>query len=391
MTIPLYPQLGQKTSSMQPKATGGTPLHAALAWPIATGGQTLEPSNQQDSLLVEVCPNQAEGLEGLPPSGGAPLSWLNSNNSNELPFDSLNNTNSPYHKKLAKALEMNVLNWISCIGKDHVGFLTLTFKANIVDKKEADRRFNSFATGVLGKYIGAWVKVCERQKRGAWHFHLLIDCRADIKTGYNPKKGKRKRSANEALRNLWQILGEKYESYGFGFRSELEPMKANGEAISRYVSKYIGKHLTVRRKEDRGMRLISYSRDFPRVWRMGFMFLSPGSKLWRRKLSDIAQFLGAKNLDELVEMIGEKWAFMLRPVIARWVYNPGNYENFREYEMDYYFAEVATGWERVTNTRGKIIGWQFGTEILDQKAFYTLLNMQAIYLLKDIDLAKIAA
>lgn len=345
----------------------------------------------KESNVVQF-PIHAEGMGGLPPKGGCPLSRLNSNNSNTNPFDTLNNTNSSYHRKLRRVLEENIDGWVKQVGVDNVGFLTLTFQENIEDKKEADRRFNSFATGVLGKHFGAWVKVCERQKRGAWHFHILIDCKVDIRTGYNPKRGKRKRSANPALRNYWRILGEKYKSYGFGFRSELEPMKSNSVAIAKYVSKYVEKHLSVRRKEDKGKRLISYSKDFPRAWRLGFMFLGSGSKLWRRKLADIARFLGAATMDDLAEMLGEKWAYKMRPIIARWVYPPESYDSIKEYELDYRLAELATGYNRALNEKGDIIGWDVaGTVITDRKSFSNLLHQEVCLLLDNIPMVKMAA
>ena len=155
---------------------------------------------------------------------------------------------TPYHKKAAQTLYLNVERLVMHEAKsiNHVGFLTLTFPDNVTDNKEAYRRFRSFNTNYLSKnpIFKAWVHVKERQKRGAWHYHLIVALTDDIRTGINFDELNRGiySSAGPFLRSLWNALREKLPDYGFG-RSELLPVRSNGAAMARYVGKYISKHM----------------------------------------------------------------------------------------------------------------------------------------------------
>ena len=60
----------------------------------------------------------------------------------------------------------------------HVFLWTLTFAENLQDEVEAKKRFRGICDLVRrrgGKYLGVW----ERQKRGAWHLHLLVNIYLD--------------------------------------------------------------------------------------------------------------------------------------------------------------------------------------------------------------------
>lgn len=254
------------------------------------------------------------------PIGGASLPCLNSNNT----IENLENQISlltPYHRKQAYSLKENCSKFIQMFGIERVGFLTLTFPDNVVDNKEAYKRFNSFRTNFLSSVFDEYMLVKERQKRGAWHYHLLVAVSQDIRTGFDfnqvfPEKGKRPcyRSASPYLRNLWSELREALPKYGFG-RSELAPVRANDEAMANYVGKYIeqnvtGKKLSGYEEQDKGVRLISYSRTWPRT-NTKFSWNSAGSKEWRRKLKRFTvELLGLNNTDDLKEKYGSKWAYI---------------------------------------------------------------------------------
>ena len=224
---------------------------------------------------------------------------------------------SPYHRKTAYALSLNVEGLLNRCGIDRVGFLTVTFPDNVCDPKEALRRFNSFNTNFLKKhfYFGLWLYVKERQKRGAWHYHVLIDCGGDIRTGIDWEALERGdyRSANAHLRMLWADLRESLPKYGFG-RSELLPIRENAEAMAKYVGKYISKHVGVRRPEDKRVRLVSYSRNWLRSGTK-FQWMTPNSRQWRKNLAAFAECYGFRSMDEVKDFFGDRWAYFLAKVL----------------------------------------------------------------------------
>ncbi|HFC8523341.1 TPA: phasyl DNA replicon protein arp, partial [Neisseria subflava] len=201
--------------------------------------------------------------------------------------DTLNEFSTSY-KKSTTALEMNVKAFIEAFGLNKVGFLTLTFADDVTDPKEAQRRFHSLRTNFLKRHFPEYVCVYERTKKGRIHFHLIVNTRVDIRRGLNFREiaAGRYSSANNALRQLWALLRENVNKYGFG-RTELLPVKTNSKGLARYVSKYISKHINSRLPEDKGYRLVRTSMDKKSVWKVAnsnFAFVSNGSKEWRRKL-----------------------------------------------------------------------------------------------------------
>lgn len=246
---------------------------------------------------------------------------------------------STSHRKSAAALEMNVRQFIETFGIEKVGFLTLTFADNVQDVKEASRRFHSLQTNFLKKHFEHYVCVYERMKSGRIHFHLIVNTREDIRRGLNFQQiqARNYTSANKNLRQLWQLLRENMEKYGFG-RSELMPVKTNSKGLARYVSKYIAKHINSRLPEDKGYRLIRTTIGKKAMWKIAnsnFSFVSAGSRQWREKLQRwvicIEPYLKQKAAIEfnrelktiteqnyssiLSTMISPKWAFLNRETI----------------------------------------------------------------------------
>lgn len=142
-------------------------------------------------------------------------------------------------------------------GLERLGFLTLTFKDHVTDKREAQRRFHSLATHVLAdRYDRRWLVVWERQASGRLHAHLLVVLPVDIRTGCDFEAFARQdyRSAPVALRREWKFWRDTAPRYGFG-RTELLPVKSNKASFAAYVGKYLGKDL--RASEDAGVRRYS--------------------------------------------------------------------------------------------------------------------------------------
>lgn len=258
------------------------------------------------------------------------LPCLNCNNSTEVKqFNEL----STQHKKSAYALEVNVHAFVEKFGLNKVGFLTLTFADRITDPKEAQRRFNSLRKNILAPRYKNYVRVYERQKDGTVHYHLLISCKCDIRTGLNHQALKRRdyRSAGAYLRNEWKYLRENLNKYGFG-RAELTPIKSNSKGISKYVSKYLGKHIEARIDEDKGVRLVQFSQGVWKVATSNFQFFSEGSSIWRSKLACwammVQDYLNQKynnyspiSINQhnyagvLRKYLGSSWAFINRDQI----------------------------------------------------------------------------
>jgi hypothetical protein len=162
----------------------------------------------------------------------------------------------------------------------------------------------------------------ERQKSGRIHYHLLVVLGVDIRTGFDfqeVSQGNYK-SASKNLRDEWAFWRKTARKYRFG-RTELLPIKSTIEAMAKYVGKYISKHIENRNYEDKGARLVRYSRG-ARAGTTRFMFKSEGSDAWRRKVAVFAQILQNKHpeqsistLDDLKRVLGSRWAYHHRDFI----------------------------------------------------------------------------
>lgn len=288
----------------------------------------------------------------FPPEGHL---YLNSNNSDET---TLNESKlSPYHRKQKHIIELNAEKLIDTFGIDNTGFFTITFPKSISgDNKEISRRFNNFNRRVLSKYFGDWGWQKERQGKtgtnGGWHYHILIDCGGDIRTGMDwdsyrldaeirknayllgkkykdikhlvdPLQRNYVKSASPLLRELWKIISPKnVKKYGLG-RCEIMPIKTNTEAASKYLGKYVSKHLDGRHEEDKGVRLSGYSKGFGKS-STKIAWVSPGGKLWRENKSILANHLNCRNQDELTAKLGKNFDFLFQELIV----------NIREYSKD---------------------------------------------------------
>ena len=259
---------------------------------------------------------------------GARLPCLFSNNSTETTFSDTGKTLvspalqgfSTQHKKSACALAWNVEFLAGNYGLERLGFLTLTFAENVLDPREAQRRFNSLSTHVLRVRYSDYIRVWERTKKGRIHYHLLVVLDSDIRTGFDfdAVANNDYRSACQALRDEWSYWRKTAKAYGFG-RTELLPVKSTAEGIARYVGKYISKHVSQRLPGDKGFRLVEYSRGARSV-STRFAFNTTGSVAWRRKLELFAAFVSGiqgrvVNFGDLQDVLGPKWAYYNRNFI----------------------------------------------------------------------------
>lgn len=220
---------------------------------------------------------------------------------------------------------------------------TITVRDNITDRREFERRFKSLATNVFPELYLDWLRVFERQQRGAWHVHVVVATKDDIRTGTDVValnqllKDKRdrkiskaiyyfgiKRLASPNLKAIWKEfrrlcgLGEfkarrKGRCYKFD-ACHLLPIISTAQALAVYVSKYISKGFEHRRPEDKGMCLVGSTRNVSRVCNERFSWANGGGKLHRLKLGILAKMFAIDSLDGFAEQFGYKWAYHLGPV-----------------------------------------------------------------------------
>jgi hypothetical protein len=226
------------------------------------------------------------------------------------------------YRKTSTALAFNVQCLAEKYPLKNLGFLTLTFSDNVQCYKEASKRFNSLASNVLNHRYQAWMKVMERQKSGRIHFHLIIALNADIRTGFDFPAISRQdySSSGKYLRSEWSFWRSTAKKFRFG-RTELLPIKSSSEAIGRYVGKYISKHLDSRIPDDKGARLVSYSKNI-RVMNTKFSWVTEGSKQWRLKVKAFCYYVSDRtgcepNFDGLRAELGSKWAYNHRDFIGQ--------------------------------------------------------------------------
>lgn len=277
---------------------------------------------------------QAAGID--PKQATAPttsLPCLNSNNctehSNEAPTLALKKL-PPYEQKKTYAIRCNAEKFIEETGQNNVGFLTLTFPDRQKDHKIAAKRWHSLRTHFF-PIFGHWQLVKERTTRGYLHFHLLVDLRVNIRSGFDfelyqqaidlKDQGKPYRhierqafrTANKELRNLWATFRQICPLYGFG-RHELLPIRTTAAAAAKYVGKYVGKHQESRLEDDKGARTYARSQGQTGV-NCRIAWNSEGGKEWRRKLAQFADKQGCTDMDAIKEKFGPRWAYYLCDVI----------------------------------------------------------------------------
>lgn len=287
-------------------------------------------SQEKGSLPEKALPPTAPSADGVEP--GCSIPCLNSNISDEHPqstYPDLPQELSPYHQKSAFALSENVERFCRLYSIENCGFLTLTFPDNVKDHKEASRRFDNMRRRFLSTFYGEWIWDRERQIRGAWHYHIIIQCKGDIRTGfdweeygswisdYQAGKKRRLKTGCPLLRSLWDLNSRAFPKYGFG-RVELLPIRSTSEAVAKYVGKYISKQIGQRPEEDKGVRLTGHSAGFI-ASKPVFSWNTEGAKKWRQNLALFAQLsCGCDTFEEFSTAAGPKWAYKYKNMIINY-------------------------------------------------------------------------
>jgi len=280
----------------------------------------LEQFKQQTSCAPELLEISKNSPTNSILGGEAALPCLNSNISTETPLHIPRL--STQQRKTAFILKTSVQQLSEAHQLAHIGFLTLTFANNILCPKEAQRRLNSLLTNIIKPRYKEYLGVFERQKSGRIHYHFLVVLHGDIRTGVDLEEFENGvyKSASPYLRSEWTFWRTTAKKYGFG-RTELLPVKTNAEAMAKYVGKYIAKHTENRDHQDKGIRLVRFSRG-ARCGTTRFSFLSKGSTEWRRKCATFAVIVQAhfpdtpiNDISDFSKVLGKKWAFKNREFI----------------------------------------------------------------------------
>lgn len=288
--------------------------------------------------------------------------------------------------KQARALAENIKWMGEKFGIECLGFLTLTVGdvvngrfEKVRERAEASRRFNSILNRIRERYR-CGVVVTERHKDGGIHFHLVVVLPFDAHTGFDFEAVKRRdyRSVSSSLREEWSWWRETQERYGFG-RHELLPIKSNGEAIGRYVAKYLGKSWEERTDDDYRGRCVRYfgrwSVDGVKCgppWSARHGSLSPKASAWREMMVQIqlrSRVLVGKeseiNEQNIKERNGPKWAWRITKQMGRVEFYPPTRgrdavrQGIAEHNEAAKAAAPETGWVRESRPVGV---WETGLD-----------------------------
>lgn len=138
---------------------------------------------------------------------------------------------------------------------------------------------------------------------------------------------------------MWGKLRGTLKEYGFG-RHELLPIRSTGEAISKYLGKYVSKNVAAREERDKGARLVRYIGYKPgeRRWMARFAWggrqdpdnrdqAAPCNPLaeatipnqrawvWRQKVGAWAAGQGMQSLEDVKRVCGPRWAYTFQDAI----------------------------------------------------------------------------
>jgi hypothetical protein len=199
-----------------------------------------------EKIKVIVSGNQVEIIEYLFPD----TKKKRSSQKNILSFDE-----KVENRKKTLFRTRSSLRRLICCNPDLFRFVTLTFKENVTDLNVANKHFKRFIQRVNYKHKNfKYIAVVEFQKRGAVHYHLLID--RFIK--------------KEDLSSLWG------HSLGMTNIKMLRDRKYNERQTTDYIASYLGKYLTKQQASD------------TRLWKKKSYFISKGlNKPFERVYDDL--------------------------------------------------------------------------------------------------------
>jgi hypothetical protein len=211
----------------------------------------------------------------------------------------------------------------------NAGVLTITFGKDLTTR-EAQKKKANFARRVLKENFGAAITIREFTLRGRPHFHVVVDCKGDISTGFDWEHYDAVRAWSKAgrigakphgslnrsplLSDLHRILRDKAPLYGLGEIIELVPVR-KAEAVGFYLGGYLSKSLANKPADAKGTRAVNYSHKCPQIMSARWSWANESAWLWRAKLRTWATKHGCATMAEVAALFGAKWAYHHRESI----------------------------------------------------------------------------
>lgn len=217
-------------------------------------------------------------------------------------------------KRMAYVVAHEIEVMAKAFGVEHLGFLTLTFADEVLEVKEAEKRWHSFQNNWLRHRYPRGVAVREAMKSGRIHFHAVVVTRFVCR--YGP-----------ALSDEWDELRRICPAYQFG-RHELRPIRKSGVAVARYLAKYLTKDYA----KGRRVKFWGYDNGRERKASPRFGWATGAGCVWRAKIAKLASVLGIKDSGGFADKYGSRWAWGLKEAIANCEgdYPPGpEYDKWR--------------------------------------------------------------
>src|ERR1043166_1332326 len=209
----------------------------------------------------------------------------------------------------------NIRLYIWKFGEQNIGVLTVTV-ADCVEAAAFQRKWHSFLNALRkGFPTGMWVR--ERQPRsGNWHAHVIVGVGWNIRAKFPFDEGRKGLFVNvdREFRAVWKRLRGISESHGFG-RIELLPLKNDGPACSRYLTKYLGKAFGSAKGFGEEKCKLFGAWGGVRFVHRRFSFLS--SRIVQRKKEWLAQVLNLPDETHLASALGVRWWLAIKDSLSQ--------------------------------------------------------------------------
>ena len=258
-------------------------------------------------------------------------------------------------KRTAQAVYGEVEHMAKQFGEERLGFLTLTYRKRVGLSRIAQASWRNLVQRHLRRKFERIIAVWERHENGGIHWHAIVVCPADIRTGFRWEDYERLQAmvkahklkswsaaqvgANANLKALWDWCREHMR--GCWGRSQLLPLKRSAKAAARYAASYITKQERSRVPADRGCRRVRFinfgstvllstgerARLSGRCHGVNFGFVGDKSKLYRAKAKTWAQAKGLtedqvySRTEKRVENGEETYVRITGVLGARWAYH----------------------------------------------------------------------
>ncbi|MBN2640324.1 MAG: hypothetical protein JXR78_01585 [Victivallales bacterium] len=246
------------------------------------------------------------------------------------------------------------------VGRGRTMFITFTTRKNEIDKNYVAKALHNFITLMNRKsyrekvsniglnsnfqYICVW----EKQSRGAWHAHLLVHF-----AGWSVK----------GVRRLIRLVSAHTDT-PFKFVFQRWTYGRDAKALSKYMSKYLTKETRLK-----GVRYVSYSRNWVRRVKGAFSWAGGKSKLWRERCAILNKSLphvfkffydhaGFDDKSQVVYEIWEadNWLFTPLDFVLSWIdkHAPSFYSWLADSDILGYLPELNPVYDAYPVGSGKI-------------------------------------